>query len=132
MVSINAGIANNVVPDECRVVVNRRVAPSVTLVQAEVEVRAILEGADELRVINASAPAAPNLANPLVAEFVGTLDLGVRPKLGWTDVARFAAEGIPAVNFGPGDPTLAHTAQERVERADVEGCHRVLAHFLGL
>jgi succinyl-diaminopimelate desuccinylase len=95
-------------------------------------VRALLEGADDVRVLNASPPAAPNLSNALVAEFVGTLDLAVRPKLGWTDVARFASNGIPALNFGPGDPTLAHTAGERVERADVEGCYRVLAHFLGV
>ncbi len=132
VVRVAGGVANNVVPDECRVVVNRRVAPSTTLDGAEAEVRALLDGADEIAVLNASPPAAPNLSNPLVAEFVGTLDLAVRPKLGWTDVARFAAHGIPAVNFGPGDPELAHTAAERVERADVEGCHRVLAHFLGL
>jgi succinyl-diaminopimelate desuccinylase len=132
VVRVEAGVANNVVPDECTVVVNRRVAPNLTLHEAETQVRAFLDGADEVAVVNGSPPAAPNLSNPLVAEFVGTLDLAVRPKLGWTDVARFANHGIPAINFGPGDPTLAHTAQERVERADVEGCHRVLAHFLGV
>jgi succinyl-diaminopimelate desuccinylase len=132
VVRVEGGVANNVVPDECRVVVNRRVAPNHTLADAEAQVRALLEGADEVRVLNGSPPAPPNLSNPLVAEFVGTLDLAVRPKLGWTDVARFAAAGIPALNFGPGDPTLAHTAQERVEGADVEGCYRVLAHFLGV
>ncbi len=132
VVRVEAGVANNVVPDECRVVVNRRVAPNRTLDEAEAQLRTLLDGADEVRVLNASAPAAPNLSNPIVAEFVGTLDLAVRPKLGWTDVARFTAHGIPAVNFGPGDPALAHTAGERVERADVEGCHAVLAHFLGV
>ncbi|HEY1739080.1 MAG TPA: succinyl-diaminopimelate desuccinylase, partial [Acidimicrobiia bacterium] len=132
VVRVEAGVANNVVPDECTVVVNRRVAPNLTLDAAEAQLRTLLDGADDIEVINGSPPGAPNLSNALVAEFVGTLDLAVRPKLGWTDVARFANNGIPAVNFGPGDPTLAHTAQERVERADVEGCHRVLAHFLGV
>jgi succinyl-diaminopimelate desuccinylase len=132
VVRVEGGVANNVVPDECRIVVNRRLSPSLSIAQAEAQLRALLEGADEVRTLSASPPGPPNLTNPLVAEFVGTLDLAVRPKLGWTDVARFASNGIPAVNFGPGDPTLAHTAQERVERADVEGCHRVLAHFLGL
>ena len=132
VVRVSAGVANNVVPDECRVVVNRRVAPGRALADAESELRALLDGADEITVLNASPPAPPNLSNPLVAEFVGTLDLAVRPKFGWTDVARFAEHGIPALNFGPGDPQLAHTAGERVERADVEGCYRVLRHFLGI
>jgi succinyl-diaminopimelate desuccinylase len=132
VVRVEGGIANNVVPDRCTVVVNRRYAPSRPLPAAVDEVRALVSAADEVEVLNASAAAEPNLTAPLVAEFVGTLDLAVRPKLGWTDVARFAAAGIPALNFGPGDPELAHTADERVERADVEGCYRVLAYFLGL
>jgi succinyl-diaminopimelate desuccinylase len=132
VVRVEGGVANNVVPDRCSVVVNRRYAPSRSLPAAVDEVRALLTGADEIDVLNASAAAEPHLSSPLVAEFVGTLDLAVRPKLGWTDVARFAAAGIPALNFGPGDPELAHTAEERVERADVEGCFRVLAYFLGL
>ncbi|MBK5289718.1 MAG: succinyl-diaminopimelate desuccinylase [Acidimicrobiia bacterium] len=130
-VRIEAGIANNVVPDECTLVVNRRFAPSVSLAEAEAQTRALLEGADRIEVLNASVAAPPNLWNPLVAELVGSFDLGVRPKLGWTDVARFAAHGIPAVNFGPGDPTIAHTAAEFVTRESVEGCHAVLARFLG-
>ncbi len=130
-VRIEAGVSNNVVPDECTLVVNRRFAPSVSPADAEAETRALLVGADEIEVINASVAAPPNLWNPLVAELIGAFDLGVRPKLGWTDVARFAAHGIPALNFGPGDPTLAHTAGEFVTRESIEGCHAVLARFLG-
>lgn len=132
VVRIDGGVANNVVPDECHVVVNRRYAPSRTLDAAVDEVRALCADADALEVLNASPAAAPNLAHPLVAEFTGAFDLAIRPKLGWTDVARFAQHGIAACNFGPGDPAVSHTADERVERADVEGCHQVLAAFLGI
>jgi succinyl-diaminopimelate desuccinylase len=132
VVRVEGGVANNVVPDRCAITVNRRYAPSRSLDAAVGEVRALLAEADELVVLNRSAAAPPNLTNPLVAEFVGTLDLGVRPKLGWTDVARFAAHGIPALNFGPGDPELAHTKDERVERAGVEMVRDVLARFCGL
>jgi succinyl-diaminopimelate desuccinylase len=131
VVRIEGGVANNVVPDECAVIVNRRFAPSVSEAEARRDTEALLGGASELEVVNLSPSAPPNLTAPLVAELVGTFDLGVRPKLGWTDVARFAARGVPALNFGPGDPTIAHTADERVTRASLDGCHAVLARFLG-
>ena len=132
VVRIEGGIANNVVPDTCAIVVNRRFAPECSLEEAREQTEALLAGADRIEVLNASPAAPPNLMNPLVAEFVGTLDLAVRPKLGWTDVARFAAHGIPALNFGAGDPEIAHTQGEFVTREAVEGCHAVLAHFLGI
>jgi succinyl-diaminopimelate desuccinylase len=132
VVRVEGGIANNVVPDRCAVVVNRRYAPSRSLDDAVAEVRALCEGADEVEVLNASTAAPPNLWNPLVAELTGVYNLPVRPKLGWTDVARFASHGIPALNLGPGDPELAHTAEERVDRADLDGCAAVLGAFLGL
>lgn len=132
VVRVEGGVANNVVPDSCSFVVNRRFAPNRSVAAAEAEVRALLEGADAVEIVSASPAAPPNLNNPLVAEFVGTLDIAVRPKLGWTDVARFSAHGVPALNYGPGDPTLAHTADERVDRGDIDGCFNVLAHFLGL
>jgi succinyl-diaminopimelate desuccinylase len=131
-VRVEGGVANNVVPDECAVVVNRRFAPSVPVEVAESETRALVADADEIEVLNASIAAPPNLWDPLVAELVGSFDLGVRPKLGWTDVARFAAHGVPALNFGPGDPEIAHTAGERVTRESLEGCHAVLGRFLGV
>jgi succinyl-diaminopimelate desuccinylase len=134
VVRIEGGIANNVVPDRCAVVINRRYAPSRSLDDAIAEVVAFCTdaGADHVEVLNASTAAPPNLTHPLIAEMVGVYDLPVRPKLGWTDVARFAAHGIAACNFGPGDPELAHTADERVERANLDACLALLQAFLGI
>jgi succinyl-diaminopimelate desuccinylase len=132
VVRIDGGVADNVVPDRCAVVVNRRYAPNRALDDAVAELRALCGDADRVEVLNASPAAAPNLWNPLIAELTGVHNLPVRPKLGWTDVARFAAHGVAACNFGPGDPELAHTAAERVERSDLDGCAGVLARFLGL
>ena len=94
--------------------------------------RALLDGADTITVLQEQAGALPNLTNPLVADFVGGLDLPVRPKLGWTDVARFAARGVPAVNFGPGDPEIAHTAGEFVTRDSIDRAYAALARFVGV
>ena len=134
IVRIEGGIANNVVPDRCEVVVNRRYAPSRSLEEAvnEVVTYCTDAGADHVEVINASMAAPPNLMNALIAELIGVYDLPVRPKLGWTDVARFAAHGIAACNFGPGDPELAHTADERVDLATLDACRVLLEKFLGI
>jgi succinyl-diaminopimelate desuccinylase len=130
VVDVSGGVAGNVVPDRCTITVNRRYAPSITLEEAEAEVRALLEGADEVALTSVSPAAHPNLAHPLVAEFAGRLGVPVRPKLGWTDVARFSAHGVPAVNFGPGDPEVSHTAGEHVTRSSLDTCHAALARFL--
>jgi len=138
-VRIEGGVMgkHNVVPDACALVLNRRFAPAYTAEDAFEQVGLLLagpngDGADRIEVLQAQPAAAPNLANPLVAEFVQGLELPVRPKLGWTDVARFASRGVPAVNFGPGDPTIAHTAGELVTRESVERCYEVLARFVGV
>jgi succinyl-diaminopimelate desuccinylase len=130
IVRVEGGVANNVVPDRCVVTVNRRYAPSRPLDDAVAELRALAADADQVEIVNASPAAPPNLAHPMVAELIGVYNLPVRPKLGWTDVARFAAHGIAACNLGPGDPTLAHTAGEKVDRADLEGCRAVLERFV--
>lgn len=127
--SVEGGVAGNVVPDQAVVVLNHRFAPDRGAAEAEAWVASVLEPVlepgDEFEVVDVAAGAAPALDNPLLAAFVGRADLPVRAKLGWTDVARFAEHGIPAVNFGPGDPLLAHSADERVERSAVEWCYRV-------
>jgi succinyl-diaminopimelate desuccinylase len=132
VVRVEGGVANNVVPDRCAVTVNRRYAPSRPLEEAVDELVRFCAAADHVEVLNASPAASPNLTNPLVAELIGAHNLSVRPKLGWTDVARFAAHGIAACNLGPGAPELAHTADEQVERSDLEGCAAVLGAFFGL
>ena len=132
VVRVEGGIANNVVPDRCEVVVNRRYAPARSLDDAVAEVAALCEAADDVTVLNASPAAPPNLHDPLIAQLVALADGRVRPKLGWTDVARFAAAGIPACNLGPGDPELAHTPDERVGAAELAACDAVLRAFVGL
>ena len=111
---------------------NRRFAPKYSVEEARAQVEKLLEGADRVEVANASPAAPPNLGHPMVAEFVDVLGLDVEPKLGWTDVARFASRNVPAVNFGPGDPDVAHTADELVTRASVEQSYAALARFLGV
>ncbi|HMF03856.1 MAG TPA: succinyl-diaminopimelate desuccinylase, partial [Acidimicrobiia bacterium] len=132
VVRIEGGVANNVVPDSCTIVVNRRFAPRYSVEEAQAQVEKLLAGADRIEVVNASPAAPPNLDHPLVGEFVESLGVDVEPKLGWTDVARFASRGVPAVNFGPGDPDVAHTADEHVTRASVEQCYAALGRFVGL
>lgn len=132
VVHFEGGVANNVVPDNARMRVNRRFAPAYDTQTALAQVTALLDGATSIVVINESSCAAPNLTNPLIAEFIGTNDLAVRPKLGWTDVARFTSHGIPALNFGPGNPEVAHTRGEFVERVELDACYAVLARFIGL
>ena len=112
-VGISGGVAGNVIPDEARVSVNYRFAPDRSEEQAIDHVRAVFDGFEV--VLTDSAPGAmPGLDVSAVATFVEAVGGEVKPKFGWTDVAQFTQLGIPAVNFGPGDPTLAHKAEEHV------------------
>ncbi len=85
---------------------------------------------DALILEDSAQAAAPNLAHPLLARLVSATGRPPRAKLGWTDVSFFTTRGIPAANFGPGDPTLAHTAGERVEAADLERSYAVLRELV--
>ncbi|SFT74070.1 succinyldiaminopimelate desuccinylase [Actinopolyspora lacussalsi subsp. righensis] len=129
-VGISGGVAGNVVPDECVVTVNHRFAPDTSLAEAEQRVREVFEGF-EVTVVDAARAAHPGLAEDATSELVRASGASPVAKLGWTDVARFAARGMPAVNFGPGSPTLAHTQQENVAAADVRHCAEVLRRALG-
>ena len=112
-VGISGGVAGNVVPDEARVSVNYRFAPDLDEEQALSHVRELFEGFEV--VVTDTAPGAlPGLDRPAAVAFIEAIGVPVGPKYGWTDVAQFSQLGIPAVNFGPGDPTYAHKADEHV------------------
>ncbi len=128
-VRINGGVAGNVIPDVCEVEVNFRFAPDRGEDEAAAHVTEVFDGF-ELALIDSAAGALPGLADPAAAEFVAALGAPVRAKLGWTDVARFAAFGIPAVNFGPGDPNQAHKSDEHVEMTKIGESEQVLAAYL--
>jgi succinyl-diaminopimelate desuccinylase len=129
-VGIAGGVAGNVIPDECTVSVNLRFAPDRTLGDAEAHVREVFTGFDVV-VTDGAAGALPGLSAPAAAEFVAAVGSRPTAKYGWTDVARFAALGIPAVNYGPGDPNLAHTREESVDLRLVTTCEDVLRRYLG-
>ncbi|HET8660782.1 MAG TPA: succinyl-diaminopimelate desuccinylase [Micromonosporaceae bacterium] len=113
-VRIRGGVAGNIIPDECEVEVNFRYAPDRSPEQAEAHVRELFTGYD-LTVADSAPGALPGLAAAPAQEFLAVVGQPPVGKLGWTDVSRFAALGVPALNFGPGDPNLAHTREERVE-----------------
>ena len=132
-VAVDGGVAGNVVPDEASVTLNYRFAPDRTPAEAEQHLRGLLaawrEDGDAVEVTDMAPPAEPGLDHPLMEALIRRSGAPVRAKLGWTDVAFFAARGVPASNFGPGDPRLAHTAEEHVHRRSVES---VLAALKGL
>jgi len=136
-VALSGGVAGNVVPDRASVTVNYRFAPGRDVEGAEAELRAVLAGAidpgagDTVEVVDAAPAAAPGLSHPVIAALVAATGAPARAKVGWTDVATFSAAGIPAVNFGPGDPLLAHTPDEHVSRGELEHARDVLAAVVG-
>jgi succinyl-diaminopimelate desuccinylase len=133
-VAIEGGVAGNVVPDQVTLTINARFAPDRTGDETEAALRDLLgeaiEPDDEWKVVDVAVAAPPSMTHPLLAALRDRNELTVRAKLGWTDVARFAAAGIPAANFGPGDPTLAHNADERVERRELEATYAALADLV--
>ncbi|WP_210502723.1 succinyl-diaminopimelate desuccinylase [Nocardioides xinjiangensis] len=126
---IRGGVAGNVIPDECVVEVNFRFAPDRSESDAEAFVRDFFEGYD-VRVTDMAGGAMPGLDRPAARAFVESVGGEVAPKFGWTDVAQFTRLGIPAVNFGPGDPMYAHKQDEHVPTEHVERCERVLKEWL--
>ncbi|GAA1102076.1 succinyl-diaminopimelate desuccinylase [Tsukamurella strandjordii] len=134
-VKISGGVAGNVVPDEAFVDVNFRFAPDRTVDEAVAHVREVLaapiaDGGLTVEITDAAPGALPGLAAPAAAKLVAAAGGRFRAKYGWTDVSRFAALGIPAVNFGPGDPNYAHKRDEQVETAQITEVAAVLRAFL--
>jgi succinyl-diaminopimelate desuccinylase len=128
-VAIEGGVAGNVIPDACTVTVNFRFAPDRTLDQAAEHVREVFTGYD-VEIVDGAPGALPGLSAPAGAAFIGAVGTAPTAKYGWTDVVRFAEIGVPALNYGPGDPNLAHTRDEWVEVAVVERCADVLTRYL--
>jgi succinyl-diaminopimelate desuccinylase len=128
-VRIDGGVAGNVIPDACTVLVNFRFAPDRTEEQALEHVREVLAPYD-VQLTDSAPGALPGLAAPAAAHFLAAVGAVPQAKYGWTDVARFAALGIPAVNYGPGDPALAHTREESVETKLITACTDLLRSYL--
>ena len=128
-VLVSGGIATNVIPDECQLTVNYRFAPSKSAADAEAHLRDFFAG-HELEVVDVAEGARPGLDLPEAAAFVAAVGSTPKPKYGWTDVARFSALGIPAVNFGPGDPNKAHADDENVPVSQIYACETALAKWL--
>ncbi|CCW10785.1 MULTISPECIES: succinyl-diaminopimelate desuccinylase [Rhodococcus] len=130
-VRIAGGVAGNVVPDAADLDVNFRFAPDRTVEQALAHVREVLDGLDVTLELTDSSPGAlPGLAHPAAADLVAAAGGRFRAKYGWTDVARFAALGIPAVNYGPGDPNLAHKRDEHVPVKQITEVAGTLRRYL--
>lgn len=128
-VGIRGGVAGNVVPDEAVVTVNYRFAPDRSGAEAEAYIRELFTGY-EVTLTDLADGARPGLDAPLARAFVDAIGSEPKPKYGWTDVARFSALGIPAVNYGPGDPALAHADDERVPVEQIERCEAGLRAWL--
>ncbi len=130
-VLIGGGIATNVIPDECVVTVNYRFAPSKSAADAESHLREVFAGM-EMTVVDVAEGARPGLDRAEAKAFVAATQTEARPKYGWTDVARFSALGVPAVNFGPGDPSKAHADDEAVPVSQIYSCEKALRAWLSV
>ncbi|MFJ6568328.1 succinyl-diaminopimelate desuccinylase [Streptomyces sp. NPDC091292] len=131
-VRVEGGVAGNVIPDVCTVTVNFRYAPDRTADDALAHVREVFAdcGVEEFVVDDHSGAAMPGLSHPAAVDFIKAVGGTPQPKYGWTDVSRFSALGVPAVNYGPGNPHLAHKRDERVETAKIWACEERLRSWL--
>lgn len=128
-VRITGGVAGNVIPDRCEVEVNYRFAPDLSEAEAAAHVREVFEGF-EVAVTDSAPGAPPGLTAAPAQEFLATVGQPPAAKLGWTDVARFATLNVPALNFGPGDPNLAHTREECVSVSQIVAGAGTLVRWL--
>jgi succinyl-diaminopimelate desuccinylase len=129
-VGITGGIAGNVIPDRCAVEINYRFAPDKSVADAVAYLRDDVLAGFDLEVTDAAPGARPGLDQPAAAAFVQAVGAEPSAKFGWTDVARFAAMGVPAVNFGPGNPSKAHADDEFCPAAELTTCYQALVRWL--
>lgn len=128
-VGIRGGAGNNVIPDRCTVTINYRFAPDKGADEATAHMREVFDG-HELTITDMSPGARPGLHLPAAQAFLAAVGGVPQPKDGWTDVARFAELGVPAVNYGPGDPGKAHADDEFCPASDVYACRDALHRWL--
>lgn len=128
-VRFESGIANNVIPDLAEITVNHRFAPDRTEAEAVAEIEALFSGF-ELEIADIAPGARPGLNLDIASGLLDSVDYPPRAKHGWTDVSRFSQLGIPAVNFGPGDPNLAHSDDENVPVGQLQAVHSALKNWL--
>lgn len=128
-VGIAGGIQGNIIPDHCAVTVNYRFAPSADEHEALAHVRTVFDGYD-VELLDSAPGARPGLDRSIAADFVAAVGGTPQAKVGWTDVSRFDALGVPAVNYGPGDPQLAHADDERVDVAEIVTCEQRMRAWL--
>lgn len=126
---VSGGLAGNVIPPEATIQINYRFAPDKTAAQAEAAMRRLFDDWP-MEIIDLSAPARPGLDRPLAQSFVTSVGRDPLPKYGWTDVARFSALGVPALNFGPGDALCAHTQDECCRLSSLDECAAALGDWL--
>jgi succinyl-diaminopimelate desuccinylase len=135
-VAIGGGVAANVVPDEAQVTLNHRYAPDRGAEEANAFLLDLLQGTwepetgDTWEVLDTGDGAPPSLGHPLLRSLVEKSGAAPKAKVGWTDVASFWEHGVPAANFGPGDPLLAHHPDERVSAEQLERARDVLLAVL--
>ncbi|MDR1355192.1 MAG: succinyl-diaminopimelate desuccinylase [Propionibacteriaceae bacterium] len=127
--TISGGVAGNVIPDSCTAGINYRFAPDKSASEA-LDIMRELFSDYQVAVLDVSPAARPGLNQPIAAQFVALVGGVAQPKYGWTDVARFAEVGIPAVNYGPGEPSLAHTVDEHAPLAQLYACEQALSRWL--
>ena len=128
-VKINGGIAGNVVPDSVSISINHRFAPDTTIDQATANMKNLFKDFN-FHLVDAANAAPTGLDNPVIKDFVSSIGKNIAPKFGWTDVARFASAGIPAINFGPGNPNLAHHPDEKVLITQINDVYNSLKNWL--
>ena len=128
--TVSSGIANNVIPDEALLNINFRFSPEMSNDEAHNFINQMFSEFGEIEITSSSEGAMPNLENPNVKNFISSTSLTPNPKQAWTDIARFYRHGIPSVNFGPGDPLLAHTADEHVSKTQLLDSYQLLLNYL--
>ena len=106
------GLAANIIPPRFEMNLNYRFGPHRTTAEAEEEVRRVCREADQVEIVDSAPSGRVVTDHPLVTELAEAAGVGIGSKQGWTDVARLTARGIPSINFGPGETSQAHTADE--------------------